>query len=231
MLRSQTLERWWPTTQSLDLVHGTVRQVAAAVEAEVTRFVGGETLATAWSRYADLDEAFGAVAEFANVPTHFLVLPTNSEWTVLWNNSFLCSGYDALCACLTKNHGLTSIHWSAHDSTTVFQPGALFTHRRLVDTAVVERSVHVTRQDSKWSFGEAGPVLPQENTDSYLARRVHDRLNESLMAALLGRLGAAPWTEEFYALAEQSCFVLQRPSAPKTVIRRPRDAVVGFTRG
>lgn len=214
----------------MDLVLGTAHQVAAAVEAEVTRFVRGETLTTAWSRYADLDEAFGAVVEFANVPTHFLVLPTNSEWTVLWNNSFLCSGYDSLCACLTRHHGLTSIHWSAHDSTTVFQPGATFTHRSLVDAAVVERSVYATREDSQWRFGEAGPVLPEENTDAYRARRVRDRLNESMMVELLGRLGAAPWAEEFYALAEQPCFVMQRLAAPNTVIRRPRDAVIGVRR-
>ncbi|HEX7864125.1 MAG TPA: hypothetical protein VF555_04210 [Variovorax sp.] len=227
MLRSEALDRWWPTTQSLDLVRGTVQQVAAAMEAEVTRFVGTEALTRAWSHYASLDEAFGASAEFANVPTHYLALPSRSEWTVLWNNSFLCSGYDSLCHCLTKNHGLTTIHWSAHDSTTTFQPGAAFTHRSLVGTAVAERSVYVAREDSRWSFGEVGHALPEEDVASYLAPRKRDRLNESLMESLLGRFGAAPWSEEFYALSAQPCFVLQRLAAPKSIIRRPRSMVVG----
>jgi hypothetical protein len=226
MLRSESFERSWPTTQSLDLVRGTVHQVAAAVEAEVTRFVGTEPLTKAWSHYTDLHAALGAATEFTNVPTHFLILPTRSDWTVLWNNSFLCDGYDALCYCVTANHGLTTIHWNAHDSTTTTQPGAIFTHRRRVEATVVERSVYSTQNDRKWLFGEVGPLLPEENTDSYLARRKRDRLNESLMASFLRRLGAAPWTEEFYALPEQSCFVLQRLDAPSTITRRPRSAVI-----
>jgi hypothetical protein len=40
---------------------------------------------------------------------------------VLWNNSFLCDGYDSLCWCLTSHHDLTTIHW-AHAGTTVRQP-------------------------------------------------------------------------------------------------------------
>ncbi|MDQ0570049.1 hypothetical protein QFZ42_001883 [Variovorax paradoxus] len=226
MLRSEPLQRWWPTTQSLDLVRGTAPQVAAAVEAEVTRFVRGETLTKAWFHYADLDAAFGAATEFANVPTHLLVLPTHSDWTVLWNNSFLCSGYDSLCFCVTANHGLTTIHWDAHDSTTTTQPGAAFTHRSLVKATVVERSVYAAQEDGKWLFGEVGSPLPQEDAGSYLARSKRDRLNESLMASLLERFGAAPWNEGFYALSEQPCFVLQRLGAPTTIIRRPRSAVV-----
>ncbi|MEZ2297471.1 hypothetical protein [Variovorax sp. RCC_210] len=226
MLRSGALERWWPTTQSLDLVLGTVSQVAAAVEAEVSRFVHGEALSKAWSHYADLDAAFGAATEFANVPTHFLALPTHSDWTVLWNNSFLCSGYDSLCACITANHGLTTVHWSAHDSTTTTQPGATFTHRSLLDATLMERSVYASQQDGKWLFAEAGPSLPQEDVGSYRSRTKRDRLDESRMASFLGRLGAAPWDEAFYALSAQPCFVLQRQAAPMTITRRPRSAVI-----
>lgn len=228
MLRSEPLERWWPTTQSLDLVQGTAPQVAAAVEAEVTRFVHGEKLTRAWCHYADLDAAFGATTEFSNVPTHFLVLPTHSDWTVLWNNSFLCDGYDSLCSCITANHGLTTVHWNAHDSTTTTQPAAAFTHRTLVEATLVERSVYAAKEDGKWLFGEAGSPLPQEDVRSYLARNKRDRLNESLMASLLERLGAAPWAEGFYALPEQPCYVLQRSAAPTTIIRRPRSTVVGM---
>lgn len=222
MLRSESLERWWPTTQSLDLVRGTAPQVAVAVEAEVTRFVGAEALSKSWSRYANLDEAFGAATEFANVPTYFLLLPTRSDWTVLWNNSLLCDGYDSLCYCITANHGLTTVHWNAHDSITTTQPGATFTYRSLEEATVIERSVYAVQNDRKWLFGEIGSPLPAEDASSYLARRKSDRLNESLMASLLGRLGAAPWTEEFYALQEQPCFILQRMAAPKTIIQRPR---------
>lgn len=227
MLRSESFKRWWPTTQSLDLVRGTVGQVATALETEIIGYVPGETLTKAWPKYANFDEALSAVSEFSNVPTQFLVLPTFSDWSVLWNNSFLCDGYDSLSANLTRKHGLTTVHWSAHDSTTSFQAGASFTHRKLVKSTVVERSVYAARQDSKWLFGEIGPVLPEENTESYLARRIRDRLNESLMAAFLGRLGATPWDDAFYAFAEQPCFFLRRLSAPTTITRRSKGEVVG----
>jgi hypothetical protein len=126
-LRSEIIQRWWPTTQSLDLVEGNVEQVAAAVRDEVSRFLQSEPIKVSWEKFPNLDAAFEAVPEFANVPTFYLVIPSHSKWTVLWNNSLLCAGYDSLYSCLTKNHGLTTIHWSAHDELTSFQPELLFT--------------------------------------------------------------------------------------------------------
>ncbi len=89
-LRSESIRRWWPTTQSLDLVEGAVEAVAAAVETEVGRFLKDEVVLTSWEGFPLLDAAFQAAPEFANVPTFYLVLPSRSRWTVLWNNSFLC---------------------------------------------------------------------------------------------------------------------------------------------
>jgi hypothetical protein len=225
-LRTDTLRRWWPTTQSLDLVEGPVAAVAAAVEAEVVRFLEGEAVITSWEAFASLDAAFRAAPEFANVPTFYLVLPSRSRWTVLWNNSFLCDGYDSLCWCLTKNHRLTTVHWSAHDQSTTFQVGAAFCHRRWSGTTVVERSVQVAQEDERWSFRQSGQPLPEEDVRSYGARRKRERLDEALMAQLLARLGATPWSEEFYAVPEQRVFVLRRARLPAAVIRRPASDVV-----
>jgi hypothetical protein len=47
-LRSDSIRKWWPTTQSLDLVEGPVEAVAHGVETEVKRFVDGESVATSW---------------------------------------------------------------------------------------------------------------------------------------------------------------------------------------
>lgn len=41
-LRSEPIERWWPTTQSLDLVEGDIEAVAGAVGAEVARILEDE---------------------------------------------------------------------------------------------------------------------------------------------------------------------------------------------
>jgi hypothetical protein len=223
-LRSESIQRWWPATQSLDLVQGDVEEVAAAVRAEVARFLGNTRLAESWKSFVDLTSALSLAGDFTNIPTVFLVLPTKSDWSVLWNNSFLCDGYDSLCWCLTTNHHLTTLHWSAHDEPTSFQPGASFTHRSWCGS-LVERTVSVACNDGRWRFDQVGDPLAEEDVSNYRARRIRDRLNERLMATLLRRLEAAPWSEEFYAFG-QRYFTLQRTDVPSTVLRRKAAEVV-----
>ena len=224
--RSETIQKWWPTTQSLDLVEGPVESVATDVHMEVSRFLEGEGIATAWENFPNLDAAFSVGSEFTNVPTIYLVLPTRSKWTVLWNNSLLCDGYDSLCWCLTQNRRYTTIHWSAHDELTTFQPGAGFNHRRFVNGEVIERTVHAIQEDKRWIFYESGQPLPEEDIQAYTLSRKRARLNETGMAALLSRLGASPWVEQFYALPEIQAFVLRRENPPSTIIRRSFTDVI-----
>src|SRR5215218_9060395 len=155
-LRSESIQRWWPATQSLDLVEGPVEAVAKAVETEVRRFVRGEPVATAWQPFPSLDAAFGMASDFANVPTVYLVLPTRSRWTVLWNNSFLCDGYDSLCWCLTTNHRLGTMHWRSSDEDAVFQAGSSFTFRNQSESGLNERSVYCGKNDERWEFHAVG---------------------------------------------------------------------------
>lgn len=225
-LRSEVIQRWWPTTQSLDLVEAPVDDVAEAVRQEVSRFVEGEPIVATSESCPDLDSAFSLASEFANVPTVCLVLPTASRWSVLWNNSFLCDGYDSLCWCLTAHHGLTTIHWCAHDGWTSFQSGATFTHRRRCAGQIVERSVHAGQTDDHWDFCAVGEPLPEEDLAGYAARRKRDRLNEERLGALLSRLGATPWQEEFYALPQSRVFVMRRENPPPTLARRSRADVL-----
>jgi hypothetical protein len=91
-LRSEALERWWPTTQSLDLVEGWPEQVADALQRDLSRYPGGASWLGEWTHFVDLDAALATADGFANVPTVILVLPTRSRWSVLWNNSFLFVG-------------------------------------------------------------------------------------------------------------------------------------------
>jgi len=220
------LRKWWPSTQSLDLVEGPVRAVADAVHAECSRFLMGERIDAGWHQFQDLGTAFRSARDFHNVPTHYLILPTRSKWTVLWNNSFLCGGYDSLCACLSSNHRLTTIHWSASDEWTTSQSGAHFIHRRHNGTDVVQRSVQAAQEDKRWLFYAIGQPLDEEILADYDVKRKRDRLNEQSLLALLGRLGARPWSEDFYALPEQECFVIRRPFPPPTVSKRSREEVL-----
>lgn len=224
--KDDVIRHWWPTTQSLDLVEGPVSVVAKAVQAEFSRFMDGETIEAGWHQFQSLGEAFQSAPQFHNVPTVILALPTRSKWTVLWNNSFLCDGYDSLCWCLAINHGLTTVHWSAHDDGTTFQTGASFIHRRLRGEILEERGVANAREDKRWVFHVSGPPLPEERLDEYGAARKRDRLNEQNLLALLGRLGARPWSADFYALPEQACFSLIRTSPPSSLPTRTRQDVL-----
>jgi hypothetical protein len=200
----------------------------------VSRFLGHNKVVpdirvvTSWETFPSLDAAFSAApADFPNVPSFFLILPTHSKWSVLWNNSFLCDGYDSLCFCLTENHHLTTLHWFAHDKVAAnTQPGASFSHRKWANSSVVLRTVYVGQNDRRWHFEQYGPPLPEEDRGLYKAANKRDRLNEHHMAALLGRLGAYPWLEEFYALPTKPCYVLRKEGFPPSIPRRTRDEVL-----
>ena len=169
---------------------------------------------------------FSSAPDFENVPTHILVLPTRSKWSVLWYNTFLCNGYNSLCANLTSSYRLTTVHWSAHDESTTFQASARFIHRRHDGTKVIERTVQASRQDKRWHFYATGRPLEEENLAEYEAKRKRDRLNEASLRSLLDRLGAQPWSEGFYAIPEEETFVVRRQSVPGSGIRRSREAVL-----
>ena len=89
---SKFVQHWWPLPTSLDLVRGPADVVASAVLEEVTRFVNGSHLSSKWIPFDSLSRLFESVEVFTNSPTTYFVLPTHSDWTVLWNNSFLCDG-------------------------------------------------------------------------------------------------------------------------------------------
>jgi hypothetical protein len=93
-LQDPALLKWWPATQALDLVLGPAEEVAAAVKTEFERYAGDGSVASRWSSFDGLGSVFASAPYFANVVTFIAVLPTKSQWSVLWNNSFLCDGYD-----------------------------------------------------------------------------------------------------------------------------------------
>lgn len=215
---SEAVQQWWPLAESLDLVRAPIKVVASAVLAEVTRFVDGGRLSSAWIPFTSLDELFGSVEVFTNVPTVFFVLPTHSDWTVLWNNSFLCDGYDSLCWCLTANHGLTTLHWRSSNEDTVFQAGSSFTFRRLSELRLEERSVYCGKNDRRWEFHAVGEALPEEDLAAYSARDKGTRLNEQGMLNLLHKLEARPWEDEFYRIGET--FRIERVTHPDRIIKK-----------
>jgi hypothetical protein len=224
--RSAVFDKWWPLPRSLDLVLGPVEAVADAMLAEVSRFLQGQPLSSGWVQTPSLDSMFGSINWFTNVPTVFYILPTRSAWTVLWNNSYLCDGYDSLCWNLTRNHGLQTMHWISSDEDSTMQAGTSFTFRSGSGEAMVERSVYCGRNDRRWIFEAYGEPLPEEDLAGYTSRRTRDRLNEKRLMALLESLGSRPWDETFYALGDYKAFRVERTSYPTSISRKQFAEIV-----
>lgn len=216
---------WFPLGVSIDLVEGDLPVVADAVRTQVRRWTGREPLVESEHPFSGWRSLFGSVESFTNVPTKFYCIPTNSRWTALWTNCFLCSGYDSLCLCLTKNHGLRSIHWKASDESGIFQPGSNFCHRMIdSESEVAERTVHCSRQDSKWVFHEIGKPLPEEDLTLYKERIKKKRFNEPILLELLARLGAEPRNERFYDFTRPAR-IIERTGFPDTIRREDFDYI------
>lgn len=235
------LRKWWPTTQSMDLIDARLEVAAEAVLREyrnISAAAGSVGLGQvtdpaiaatlSWHDCPNLDTAFNLVGDFDNCATKALILPTHSQWSVLWVNNFLCDGFDTLCHCLTRNSGLRTIHWSAHDAPTTFQSGAKFHVRSRVAAEplqVAERYVQSAQTDKRWDFFAGGEPLPEENCADYTARRKRDRLNEDRLMALLGRLDAHPWRSEFFALPGRVALI-ERTRATTCLVRSPAEVLL-----
>jgi hypothetical protein len=219
MRDDRVFQDWFPLGVAIDLVEGDVREVADAVKTQVGRWTGREGLEELESKHTDWNSLFGSIDVFTNVPTKFFCIPTNSQWTALWTNCFLCDGYDSLCLCLTKNHGLRTIHWKASDEPGIFQPGTNFCHRAISSVGELEeRIVHCSQQDTRWEFHENGPALPEEDLSLYNARDKRRRFNEEISIELLGRLGAEPREQRFYDFS-RPVRIIERIGFPDTVSR------------
>lgn len=220
----KTLRAWWPTTRSMDLVEATIAHAADSVSATMSRIAESKPISKTWHSVADLNAAFELVEHFDNVASTIILLPTASKWTVMWNNSFLCDGFDMFCRYLTTHHHLTTLHWHASDQWTTFQSGSMFHYRMYSPSALVERRVQAAQSDNRWHLFEQGEPLAEEDIEGYKVRRKRDRLNEVRTMELLRRLGADPWNEAFYSLPGKVCMI-SRPVPETALIRRREDVL------
>jgi hypothetical protein len=168
--------------------------VAAAVTRQVKQWheVVHDDDLTGWS----WESLFGGISSFPAAACHqFFVVPTRTPWVVLWNDSAHCDGYDSLCACLARFHGLEAMHWSSSDLDGPRLAGSVVAHYRPTGA---ERHLYCCSTGSRWSWNASGDPLVEEDLTRYREKRIRARLGEEGMMALLERLGARPWREDFY---------------------------------
>jgi len=163
------------------------------------------------------------VHELSNV---FFALPARSGWTVLWNNSFLCDGYDSLAYNLTRLHGVDTLHFSSSDTDDrTSLAGTTFAWRPASGGGEPARTLYCASQGKRWHFQATGTPLPGEPLAAYEKRGIRERLNERSMMALLATLGAEPWREAFYDFSVPA-FRIDRLDVPPATIARPPSEVL-----
>lgn len=222
--KDDVVRRWWPLARGMDLVRGGSDRVAELVGSELDRLrlpfearrIGASSL----------DDVFASVPTFTNVPTTFVVLPARRGWTVIWNNSFLCDGYDSLAYNLTRLHGVDTLHFTSSDTDGPMLAGTSFTWREGSGGGEPTRTVHCASSGPRWSFHATGTPLPGEDVASYSKAPVRGRMDERALTRLLATMGAEPWRESFYDFAAP-VHRLDRLALPATITSRPVAAVLG----
>ncbi|MBL8608886.1 MAG: hypothetical protein JNL38_16290 [Myxococcales bacterium] len=222
--KDDVVRRWWPLARGMDLVRAPADRVAALVASELER--SSLPFERRLVHPASLEEVFATVPSFTNVPTTFFVLPGLHGWTVIWNNSFLCDGYDSLAYNLTRLHGVDTLHFTSSDTDGPMLAGTSFTWRDGAAAGEPSRSVHCASGGLAWSFHATGRPLPGEDLAVYASSPVRARLDEEKLSRLLATMGAAPWREAFYDFTAP-IQRLDRIALPSSITSRPIGAILG----
>lgn len=210
IIRDSVFDSWWPLGQSLLLARASIHDTAKALEADGKRLreLCSQEYQYEWLKRSSIEDLLRNAGPFPNSPTRHYALPTKTAWTVIWNNSALCDGHDSFAHCLTHFWGIETLHFYSSDKSSIQLAGSHFTHRVRGDTEEMKvRDVYCCDQGGRWHFEQHGDPLPEEDLESYSAKRKRDRLNEQCLMELLQRLGIQPWRETTYDFA-QSCFCM-----------------------
>ena len=222
-VKDSVIQAWWPLARSLDLVRAPLTTLAEHLESEIVRTM--PPCKATWVEPRSLHDVFASVATFTNFPTVFFALPARNGWTVLWNNSFLCDGYDSLAYNLTRVHGVDTLHFSSSDTDGPELAGTTFAWRPASGKGEPARRLYCALQAKRWEFKVTGTPLPGERLADYEKRVIRERMNERSMMALLATLDAEPWREAFYNFSVPA-FRIDRLDVPPKITARPPSEVL-----
>jgi len=227
--KDEVFEKWWPLGQSLILVRGSIQTTVKAMKADTERLqqVTGGRFRFEWKQMSSIEHLFRSVGDFTLGGSVHYALPTNCDWTVLWDDNFLCTPHDTYARCLTCLQRLETFAFYSTDRNSTQLAGTHFTYRRPGGREeVIERDVYCCNQGSRWHFAQHGGPLHQEDVQRYSAKRKRDRMNEEGLMTLLERLGIQPWRESTYDFSHQ-CFrevdLLERPANRIFTFRQVRE--------
>jgi hypothetical protein len=216
-MKDPVFRKWWPLPRSLDLVRAPVEEVGRFLEAEFERTITKSApRRSEWLPVASIGSVFESVPELTNGVSTLFAIPAREGWTVLWNDSFLCDGYDSLCSNLTRRYSVETLHWSCSDTDKPFLAGTTFKWREANKGGEPSRTLYCCSQGSRWNFQTTGEPMPGEPVAAYGSRKIRDRMNENLFMEFLRTLGAEPWRERFYDLPDKPVYRVGWRDLPRT---------------
>lgn len=204
------LIKTFPFFLSLDLARGPISTVSKAVENELSRF-NDNCIKVDQVRFSSVEDIINHPATYSSSPIYFYIIPTNTDWTILWNNSFHCNGHDSLCHCLTKNHKIETIHYLSSDIDAFYQAGSSWTHR-LPNGAM--RNISCIKEDKKWIWYTSGEVQDYEEQHLYTERIKRKRFNNNILQNYLRSIGCNP-NEQPFDFSAQATFIQKTNVSPK----------------
>ncbi|MCL2155659.1 MAG: hypothetical protein FWH53_08350 [Leptospirales bacterium] len=217
IIKDMLYKELFPLTQSFGLVFGNVAEVANAVYNEIKRYTKNENgIELKHTILKNVDEVI-CNNKFTSVPTKVIVFPTITKWTIIWNNSFLCNGWDSLCYNLSNLYKFETFHFCSHDTITTMLPGSYFYYRYFENDILQERYVWACKNDNnKWEFIEKGDECYFETVENYKERIIKNRLNEEKMKELFNKMGINPWDDAVYKINEMY-YTISRTKYPETI--------------
>lgn len=152
-----------------------------------------------------------------------LFVPTKSEWTAYFENSWKGADPDSMVSYLAKRMNSQGVRVLAEPHTIRGEKrdqgrwgGVIFTlyshdSPRLMN---VKRSLALINEDDRWKFYQVGEMLPFEKPEAYQAKRVKQRFTEELLHEYLAALGLFPFDEDFYMPADKGAAILLDSNRP-----------------
>ena len=214
---SEFVDQWRPLTSSFALVKAPLKTAVdrfATWHSTTARFPGQTGLRQEIIN-TPFPSALRTLEPFNRGDWRHLFVPTDSDWTLVVNSNLPAPDLSSLAYVFADDYGLTTlvVRDQPHTLDTRTDKGrygifefALYSPSG-TGPSRIERMVRLLRELSAWEFLEIGEPLPFEHVERYKARRKTDRLDEALIIEYLGHMGAWPFNEKFYDVAEKPILV------------------------
>ena len=188
-MQDMNIKELFPLTQSFGLVLGNTTEVANAIFEEIKKYTKNEIgIELKHLTLKNIDKTIYN-NKFTVTPTKVIAFPTKTKWTIIWNNSFLCNGWDSLFINLTNFYDYDIFYFCSHDKVTTTLPGTYFYYKYRENEILKERYVWACKNDNnKWEFLEKGETCYFETIEDYKDKIIKNRLNENKMEKIFNKM-------------------------------------------